>query len=336
MHVLEARPAVVVALIAVAGAIALAAASRALPEARYAYAALGSLTSLLITLWLLRALRPRDRRLIALAASALGFFAGAAASRPPYPAASSFAAALLPSFVALLAGVGSERVAMELSRLEDDLDDPSARPRVIARAGEILERAKSAARAFDPDAIEEPRDAGDPRAIVAYASQVIAYARAEDGDFLGAIASLGEVPLAWMPPLMRPLMVANLAFFFLAEADPDRALAELDKLQDERAPAEMRPALRAVRAIALAALGRGDEGLALVGRSDEDGAPPERFRLRYEVARAHAFAAMGDEESARTAIARAIAMKEGKRELARWSRAHGPASRLFHDVLKGP
>jgi hypothetical protein len=305
-----ARPLFALALLAVAGASALVLAGARAPGG-YVPALLGALAVLLALGRLLRELRPRDRRAIAGGAAALGFLCASVAAVGPHPAALSFAAAFLPALVLILLGFGRERLAFELSRLEEAIDDPAARPAARARARAIRDEARSAARALDPEATGGPAHPGDPRAVFAYAAEVLADACFQDGSAEEAALALGDVPSAWMPAAMRPLMLGNLAFFRLAAGAPEAALAGLD------AEPAAGPAVRAARALALVHLDRAAEALALVGRSDDDSLPPERLRARYAIVRALSLAALGEAAAARAALTAARALPEGDAELAR-------------------
>ena len=326
---MRARPTVVVIAIAAVGAsLLLLAGPHALPSA-YAPAALGAAIA---THALLRDLRPRDRLSIGAGAGILGFFAGSVSGIGPFPASLAFAGAMLPSFALFLAGVGRERLAFELSHLEETIDDPRARPAAIARATEIREEARRRAIAIDPDTRGEPEHAGDPRAVLAYAAQVIAYARALDGAFAEAVAALDPVPTIWMHPSMRPLMIGNLSFFLTCSRSPEAALTALDRLPEKQAAPELRAVLRAARAAALAQLGRAEEALALVGRSDADVAPPDRLAPRYAILRAFCDA---DEDRAREALGAVASTPQGRAELSRFRpAAPEPMAPIVDDVLR--
>jgi hypothetical protein len=313
-----ARPPLVVFALAAAGAsLLLLAGPHALPS-KYAPAGLGALVATFAVTRLLRDLRPRDRRSIAAGAGALGFLVGDVAGVGPFPASLAFAASFLPAFVLFLAGVGRERLSFELSKLEEAIDDPAARPRAIARAVAIRDEARGAARELDPEARGAPAHAGDPRAVYAYAAEVIAYGRALEGAYAAAVEALGEVPVRWMPAPMRPLMIGNLAFWHLAAGAPDAALAALDRLPEKDAAAEHRAVLRAARAAALVRVGRAAEALEIVGRSDDESLPPDRLKPRFAFVRAAALSALGDDAAARAALSAAVATAEGRAELDRF------------------
>ena len=320
---MTARPTLVVLALAASGAAALHFAGPRAPAGPYAPASLGALVAFLAVGRLLRDLRARDRLSISAGAGALGFLVGAVSGVGPVPASLSFAGAFLPALALLLAGVGRERVAFELSRLEDAVEDPAARSQAVARAMAIRDEARAAARARDPEARGAPEHAGDPRGVYAYAAEVVAYGRARGGDHAGAVASLDEVPVRWMPAAMRPLMIGNLAFFHLCLGAPVAALAALDRLPEKDAAADHRAVLRAARAAALARLDRGQEALALVGRSDEESLPPDRLKARFAVVRAMALLALGDREGAARELGRARRMDGGPAEVARFRPALG-------------
>lgn len=320
---MTARPTLVVFAIAAMGAsLLLLAGPHALPST-YAPAALGALVSGLVTARLLRDLRGRDRLSIAAGAGFLGFLTGAVSGVGPFPASLAFAGAFLPAFALFLLGVGRERAAFELAELEEALDDPAKRPAVVERATALREEAGRAAREIDPQAKSAPEHAGDPRAVHAYASQVVAYGRALDGAHDAAIAALEPIPVVWMPAPMRPLMISNLAFFHLCAGAPEAALAALDRLAEKDAFPEHRAALRVTRAAALAHLGRLEEARALVGSSDDEVTPPERLAHRFAIVRAFCEADPDRARAALTAVARA---PEGRAELARFRAAAPPAS----------
>ncbi|MFT3766915.1 MAG: hypothetical protein QM820_15565 [Minicystis sp.] len=319
------RPTIVIFALAMSGAcLLLLAGPHALPSV-YAPAGLGAILAGLAVARLLGDLRSRDRLSIAAGTAVLGFLVGAVSGVGPFPASLAYAGAFLPAFVLFLAGVGRERMAFELSKLEEAIDDPAARPRAMARAVVIRNEARSAARTLDPEAKQASTHAGDARAVYAYAAEVIAYGHALDQAYASAVETLSEVPLRWMPAPMRPLMIGNLAFWHLAAGAPDAALSALDGLPEAEAAAEHRPVLRAARALALVHLSRSGEALDLVGRTDDDVLPPDRLKPRYAIIRALALAGGGDTEGARAAITAIVATTEGRAELERM-RAAVPAS----------
>lgn len=331
---MTARPTLVVFAIASAGAcLLLLAGPHELPS-RYVPAAFGALVAGLVVARLLRDLRPRDRLSIAVGAGFLGFLVGSVSGVGPFPASLAFAGAFLPAFALFVAGIGRERAAFELAELEEAIDDPKARADAIARASALREEAGRAAREMDPEARGEPEHAGDPRAVHAYASQVVAYGRALDAAYEAAIEALDPVPIAWMPRPMRPLMISNLAFFRLCAVAPEAAIDALDRLPEKDAVAEHRAVLRVTRAAALAHLGREEEARALVGSNDDEVLPPERLAHRFAIVRAFLEADPGRAEEAFRAV---VVTPEGRAELARFRAAapSGPAEIIARVLASG-
>lgn len=314
---MTARPSLVVLALAGAGAAALLFVEPPVRSTTYVPAGIGALVALAASAWLLRELGGRGRTTFAVGAGVLGFLAGSVSGVGPFPASLAYAAAFLPAGLLFLAGVGRDRLVSELSRLEDASDDAAARPRVAARAAALRDQARVAARALDPEGRETPPHFGDPRAVHAYAAQVLARARALDGAYGEAVAALGEVPVPWMPAPLRTLMVGNLSFYHLSAGDPAAALAVLDRLSEAEAEAVHRPVLRAARALALVHLDRAGEALALVGRDDGASLPPEHLRARYALVRVCALVALGEDDAARVALSAALAAPEGREEIAR-------------------
>lgn len=334
---MTARPTLVLVALAATGATLFLLAGPHALAAGYTPAGLGALAVALAMARLLGDLRPRARLSIAAGAGALGFLVGAVAGVGPFPAALAFGAAFLPAFALLLAGVGREQLAFEVARLEDVVDDAAARPAALARADAIRTEARAAARALDPDARGAPAHAGDPRAVYAYAAQVLAYGRALEGGYADAVAALGEVPRRWMPGSMRPLMIGNLAVWHLAAGAPEAALAVLDDLPEKDAVADHRPVLRAARALALVHLGQAGAALAIVGRSEEEAPSPGRLAPRYALVRALSLAAEGDAAAARALLAATIATPEGRAEVTRLRPAVPASSAALVDgVLAAP
>lgn len=318
---MTARPTLVVFALAAAGAaLLLLAGPHALPSV-YAPAALGAAIALAAVGSLLRDLRARDRWSIASGAGVLGFLVGGVSGIGPFPASLAYAGAFLPALVLFLAGVGRERQAFELAKLEEGLEDAASRPKIAARAREIRDEARAAAREMDPEARTAPVHAGDARAVYAYAAEVMAYGAALDGRYEDAIAALDEVPVRWMPAPMRPLMVGNLAFFHLCAGDADQALSALDRLPEKDAASEHRAVLRAARAMALVRCDRAGEALAIVGRSDEESLPPDRLKARFGLVRGAALIAAGEAESGEAVIAGVVKSEEGRGELSKLRKA---------------
>jgi tetratricopeptide (TPR) repeat protein len=328
-----ARPSLVVLGLAALGALAFVMVGPGVAPLPFGPPALGALAAAGTTLWLLRELRPRDRASIAGGAGALGFLIALASGVGPYPEALSFAAAWLPAYLLFLSGIGRERLAFELARLEEQSDDPVLRPRVLARAEAILRDAREAARELDPDAREVPLHPGDPRAVYAYAAQVTAYCRALDKDFPAAIAALGEVPPLWMPAPMRPLMLGNLAFWHLCAGAPEEALRALDALPEQQAPATSRAGLRVMRAAALVWQDKPAEGIALVGAAGDDAGEPAHLRARFAIVRAHALVHQGEHDAARGEVRRALDAPGGAEDIRKWLPAGGPARSLLEESL---
>jgi hypothetical protein len=322
------------ALVAGAGVVVLLLAAPRLPAPGYTPAALGAAAVLLTLATLLRHFPQRERLTIAAIAAALGFFAGAAATMGELAWPLGFAAAWLPAVLLLLAGSGREGLAYELERLEAEADAPAARSRVIARAGTIRDKARAAARALDPDAARPPEHPGDPRGVYAYAAQVAGYALALEGRFEEAAQSLADVPQAWMPAPMRPLMLSNLSHWLLCAGDIGGAGLALEGAPEKEASEEVRPVLRAARAAVLVRAGEIDEALDLVGLEDGERGEPPLVRQRYRVTRAHALAAKGEVEAARAELERVLE-DAGVEELRRWLPAGGPGAALMEELAGG-
>ena len=134
MAVVRQRPTVVAVLLAVGGASALLLLEERLPPAGLAPALLGGALVLGTMLSLLRELRQRDRLAIAGGAAVLGFFAGVSAGAGVHPWALGYGGAWLPAILLFVGGVGRERLAFELERLETECDIPAKRAGALARA----------------------------------------------------------------------------------------------------------------------------------------------------------------------------------------------------------
>jgi hypothetical protein len=328
------RPTFVIALCSAAGTIGLRLATPVLPaSSKYAPAFIGALGVLVVSWVLLRELPKPQRNSVAITAGALGFFVGAAASATlatlHWPA--GFGTAWLPAFLLFLAGFGSERRTHELSRLEDDIDRSSERPRVIARAIEIRDAAEAEARKLDPEIKTTPKDAGDPRTVFAYAAQVVGYGYALDERFAEAVGSLGKVPPVWMPVPMRLLMLGNLAFWNLCLGDVAAAQKAIDAGSEDGSLPEARPHFRVSKAMVLVHAGKPAEALGIVG--DKEGSEPARLRRRYALVRAHALVASGREAEARSVLEDILDDPAGADEVRRWLAAGGPAKALVEEVL---
>lgn len=331
-------PSLVVAAVAAAGAVAFRFAPIALPPSRYAPAALGAAAAVLVTGALISEL-PRGPRLsISAVAGVLGFFVGTACSVfGVNPWSAGFGGAFLPALLLFLAGFGREQLALELARLENDVDDKIRRPHVLERVRKIRDGALAEAKRLDPSNEKSPENPGDPRAVYAYAAQIVAYGAALEGRFADAVASLGPVPPAWMPGSMRLLMLSNLAFWQLCTKDVEGARKTVDRGDEKDSLPEARPNFRATRAMVLACSGKADEALEIVGRTDADASVPERVRPRFGIVRAHALAASGDKEAARRELTSVLEGPVGVDELRRWLPAGGAAVELMEEVMrKGP
>ncbi|EYF06589.1 Hypothetical protein CAP_1719 [Chondromyces apiculatus DSM 436] len=327
------RPTLVSVLLAVGGASALLLLEERLPPAGLAPALLGGALVLVTMLSLLRELRRRDRLAIAGGAAVLGFFAGVSAGAGAHPWALGYGGAWLPTILLFVGGVGRERLAFELERLETACDVPAKRAGALARAQQIRAETGLRARALDPEGTGAPEHAGDPRAVHAYAAQVVGYALSLEGRFAEAAASLGEVPARWMPGPMRVLMRCNLSFWRLCAGDVTGAQEALDGLGESDAPEAARPALRAARAAVLVRSGEPAAALDIVGKVDGERGEPGWVRQRYRVTRAHALAALGDEEGARAALGQVADEGDaGREELRRWVPAGGPAAGMIAEM----
>lgn len=326
------RPTLIAALLAMCGAGALLVLGEALPPTHYGSAILGAVCASVTTHVLLRELKRRDRVSISIGVGMLGFLAGAAAATGAYPWPLGFAGAYVPALLLFFAGVGRERLFLELERLEGEADDAAARPRVLRRVMSIRDSARKAARAIDPDADEEAFHAGDARAIYAYAAQVAGYLLSLEGRYDEAIAALSEVPMPWMPKPLRPFMMSNLSCWHLCAGDLEGARRTIDQAPEDGTEPEVRPILRGTRAAVLVREGDAEAALDLIGRKDGELGEPPIVTQRYRITRAHAFAAQGEIEAARAEIQRVI--EDGEiEELRRWLPAGGPAIKEMDALL---
>ena len=329
-----ARPTLLIALIAAIGAAGLKLATPMLPPARYLPASIGALMAGVVVYLLLHELPRASRRSLGIGVAFLGFFIGAASAaslaKIAWPA--GFGAAWFPAVMLFLAGFGSERFALELSRLENDVDRSEDRPRVIARATQIRDAAEKESRHLDREAKGKPDAMTDPRAIYAYAAQVAAYGHALDGRYPEAIASLGAVPPNWMPGPMAWLMLSNLAFWNLCVGDTVKAQAAIDAADHKDSHPQSRPLFRATKAMVLVCNGKVDEALAIVGESEGD--EPDRLRARYSLVRAHVLFAAGRKDAARKEVRLVIDNPDSSDELQRWLPAGGPAKALIEQMMR--
>ncbi|AKT36534.1 hypothetical protein [Chondromyces crocatus] len=325
---MKGRPLQVAVVVALVGAGVMALFASQWPPSRVAPAGIGAAVVLLTTSAVLRELRRRDRLAIAFGAAFLGWFAGLAAAAGVHPWVLGYLGAWLPALLLFVGGVGRERLAFELERLENEADEAATRPKALRRAAEILDETREGARTLDATATQGPAHPGDPRALHAYAAQVVGYALAHEERFEEAARTLSAVPRAWMPVPMRALMLGNLSFWWLCAGDVTAAAMALEEAQDGEVPEAVRPALRAARAAVLVRSGDAAGALDIVGRQDRERGEPPQVRQRYRVTRAHALVALGEEAAARAELERVLD-EAGPHELRRWLPARGPAVALL-------
>ncbi|WP_437316253.1 hypothetical protein [Sorangium sp. So ce385] len=238
------------------------------------------------------------------------------------PAGAACAIAAVAALLLLLGGlVQARRAARSAGRAE-----------APAPTGRLLRAARPAARAGEAPAASPPSHRGDPRAIYAYAAQVVGQSLAYQGSYRAAAASLRDVPLDWTPPGVRLLVMSNLAHWQLCAGDVEAARRLLPDLDEERAPASVRPLVRGARAAVLVRTGDAEGALSLVGRSDGERDEPSEVRQRYRITRAHALAARGELAAARAELRRVVD-DVGVDELCRWIPAGGPARAAMIELI---
>ncbi|AUX37547.1 MULTISPECIES: hypothetical protein [Sorangium] len=238
------------------------------------------------------------------------------------PAGAACAIAAVAALLLLLGGLVQARRAAR----------PARRAEAPAPARRARWAARPAARAGEDRAASPPSHRGDPRAIYAYAAQVVGQSLAFHGSYRAAAASLRHVPLDWTPPGVRLLVMSNLAQWQLCAGDVEAARRLLPDLDEERAPASVRPLVRGARAAVLVRTGDAEGALSLVGRSDRERDEPSEVRQRYRITRAHALAARGDLAAARAELRRVVD-DVGVDELCRWIPAGGPARAAMIELI---
>ncbi|WP_437876089.1 hypothetical protein [Sorangium sp. So ce513] len=193
-------------------------------------------------------------------------------------------------------------------------------------------RPPPAARPAADPAAAPPTHLGDPRVAYAYAAHVVGQSLAWEGNYKAAAASLRDVPRDWLPPQVRLLLLSHLAQWQLCAGDIDAARRLLDELDEDRAPASVRPLVRGARAAVLARAGDPEGALSLVGRRDGERGEPAEARQRYRITRAHALAALGELAAARAELRRVVD-DVGVDELCRWIPAGGPARATMIELI---
>lgn len=177
-----------------------------------------------------------------------------------------------------------------------------------------------------------PTHLGDPRVAYAYAAHVIGQSLAWEGNYKAAAASLRDIPRDWVLPRVRLLLLSHLAQWQLCAGDIDAARRLLDELDEDRAPASVRPLVRGARAAVLVRAGDPEAALSLVGRRDGERGEPAEARQRYRITRAHALAARGELAAARAELRRVVD-DVGVDELCRWIPAGGPARATMIELI---
>ncbi|WP_437621836.1 hypothetical protein [Sorangium sp. So ce1151] len=279
----------------------------------------------------------RRPRLVAIAA--LLAAAGAAASGlawvalpglrdTPRALVSAGALAAATGALLLLGGFLQEKLPFGPARLRSRADHAASPAR--ARPAHLPQ--PPASRPALGPAAPPPRHLGDPRVIYAYAAQVVGQSLAWEGNYKAAAASLRDIPPDWILPQVRVLLLSNLAQWQLCAGDLGAATRLLDDLDEDRAPASVRPLVRGARAAVLVRAGDVDGALSLVGRRDGERGEPAEVRQRYRITRAHALAARGELAAARAELRRVVD-DVGVDELCRWLPAGGPARATMLELI---
>ncbi|XXT18689.1 hypothetical protein WME94_51530 [Sorangium sp. So ce429] len=275
------------------------------------------------------------RRPLLVAVAALLAAAGAAASGLAWVALPGFrdtpralfaagALAVATAALLLLGGFLQEKLTLGPARLRSRADRADA----PARARPAHPPRPPAAR----PAVAPPSHLGDPRVIYAYAAQVVGQSLAWEGNYKAAAASLRDIPPDWILPQVRVLLLSNLAQWQLCAGDLGAATRLLDDLDEDRAPASVRPLVRGARAAVLVRAGDVEGALSLVGRRDGERDEPAEVRQRYRITRAHALAARGELAAARAELRRVVD-DVGVDELCRWLPAGGPARATMLELI---
>ncbi|MGK3969703.1 hypothetical protein WMF38_33060 [Sorangium sp. So ce118] len=275
------------------------------------------------------------RRPLLVAIAALLAAAGAAASGLAWVALPGFrgtpralvaagALAVATAALLLLGGFLQEKLTLGPARLRSRADRADA----PARARPAQPPQPPAAR----PAVAPPSHLGDPRVIYAYAAQVVGQSLAWEGNYKAAAASLRDIPPDWILPQVRVLLLSNLAQWQLCAGDLGAATRLLDDLDEDRAPASVRPLVRGARAAVLVRAGDVEAALSLVGRRDGEMDEPAEVRQRYRITRAHALAARGELAAARAELRRVVD-DVGVDELCRWLPAGGPARATMLELI---
>ncbi|MGK3988137.1 hypothetical protein WME99_34160 [Sorangium sp. So ce136] len=279
------------------------------------------------------------RRPLLVASAALLAAAGAAASGLAWVALPGFrdapralvaagALAVATAALLLLGGFLQEKLTLGPARLRSRADRADA----SARARPAQPPRPPAGRPAVAPAAAPPSHLGDPRVIYAYAAQVVGQSLAWEGNYKAAAASLRDIPPDWILPQVRVLLLSNLAQWQLCAGDLGAATRLLDDLDEDRAPASVRPLVRGARAAVLVRAGDVEGALSLVGRRDGERGEPAEVRQRYRITRAHALAARGELAAARAELRRVVD-EVGVDELCRWLPAGGPARATMLELI---